>query len=134
VLVLLESLEDHAGAAAFRREGVLERSIDAVPGSAYFAKGNFAKRIAFAVEADARGHFDPDRVVKPYADVTHYREQFGLGAEAGATVGQVAAASLEYGNIPTDSAQQIGREQSGEGAADHQGARSIHARLQLNPS
>jgi hypothetical protein len=92
-----------------------------------------SQRFAVTVQADARGSFDPDRVVKPYPDVTHHREQFGLGAEAGATIGQVATAALEYGNIPTDGAQQIGCEQSGERSADHQGAGSIHARLPLNP-
>jgi hypothetical protein len=41
--VLFQSLEDHAGVAAFRRQSMLERAIDAVPSGPYFPQGNFAK-------------------------------------------------------------------------------------------
>ena len=82
-----------------------------------------------AIEADDGIDLDPHGVVELDADAREDVDQLRVRAHPGAAAGEVLGIALEHHRVPAGVAQELGRQEPAERAADHQGTSLRH---QLN--
>ena len=76
-----------------------------------------------AIDEEARAGLDADGAIDRRVDAPHRGEQVLGGADRRAALAEIAVGALEHQDVPADAAQQVGGEQSGDRAADHERAR-----------
>src|SRR5262249_36416715 len=82
--------------------------------------------LAAVIEENERVELDAHRLVEIDANAAEYVDELRMGAEPGAAAGEVLGIALENDRVPAGAAQEMGREQPAERAADHQGASCGH--------
>src|SRR5262249_48935440 len=124
--VLLDMAQRHAEPVTVRRQQVAQRAIETTPRAHGAHRFRLEIGLAAAIEENECIELDAHRLTENDADAPKHIDELRMGAQPGATAGEVLGIALEYDHAPAGAAQEKCGEQPAERTADHQSASRRH--------